>query len=86
MKETYKGLMSGFMYARKGDVVNVIREDAEMTFIQNESTGEKFHVRNERLSNEYVAPDAVIDEELVFTPQKKKGKGNSVQQKTMHLF
>ncbi len=56
MKETYKGLMSGIIYARKGDKVTLVQKDIDMSFVEKEN-GEKFHVRSERLSDIYVPPD-----------------------------
>jgi hypothetical protein len=74
MKGTYKGLMSGIVYALKGDKVNVIRDDGDMCFVQNETTGEKFHVSNERLSNTYVLPDPAVEAEEMLPVKSAKKK------------
>lgn len=72
MKETYKGLLSGIVYAKKGDEVKIIRQDEQMSFI--ECNNQKFHVRNERLSNTPVEKDNDPEEvqpSLNHSPKRK---------------
>jgi hypothetical protein len=62
MKQTYKGLASGMIYAQKGDQVKVIRVEDQLTFVEFE--GQKFHVQNSILSDKPIEVAKEISEPL----------------------
>ena len=72
MKEDYKGPLSQIFYARKGDQVKVLKQDENMSFI--EVNGERFYVRNERLSETIIEADKIIieDQQIQKLPIKNK--------------
>lgn len=83
MKQTYKGLASGIIYASKGDKVHVIRVEECLTFV--EFNGEKFHVQHAYLSDVFVPADTQIIQELPVINSKpvnlkSKAKINSQTQ------
>jgi hypothetical protein len=54
LTEDIIGPSSRITYGLKGDLVNVIRPHYNMTLVENK--GQKFFVRNEKLSQEKVDP------------------------------
>jgi hypothetical protein len=86
LKETYKGLASGIIYARKGDKVNVIRVEDCLTFV--EFNGEKFHVQSSLLSDVKVEADKEFFQSLPAKnqPQTTIRKTTKSISKTQQLF
>lgn len=72
LKQTYKGVASGIVYAKKGDKVNVIRVEDQLSFV--EFNGEKFHVRNELLSDGHIEPEKQLSEPVITKPQPESNK------------
>ena len=73
LTEDIIGAASGIVYGRKGDQVEVIREELEMCLVNNQ--GNRFFVRYEKLSEQKVNPSPQATKESTGKVQRtRKGK------------
>jgi len=73
LKEDIIGAASRTVYGRKGDQVEIIREDIDLCFVMNK--GNRFFVRYEKLSEEKVNPSPQAPKESTGKVQRsRKGK------------
>lgn len=64
------GLASGIEYGKKGDKVTVINDESDLILV--EGTKERFHVRQEALSDDFIPADRQYP--LKDDTRKKKRK------------
>lgn len=64
------GASTKLIYGKKGDQVQVIRQDYEMSFVINK--GIKFFIRNEKLSKEKINPTPEIIEQSATSIQRSR--------------
>ena len=72
LKEHIIGPASRTVYGKQGDRVLVIRRDPDLSLVEN--NGQKFFVRNERLSPEKVDPAPETPQESARPVQRARSR------------
>ena len=72
LKMDYIGPSSRIVYGKQGDRVLVIRRDSDLSLVEN--NGQKFFVRNERLSTEKVDPAPETPQESARSVQRARSR------------